>query len=152
MFAVLAWWRWSDIIFSRRNIYLSCTTIVLYYIVLYNYYIVLYKVTCWAMGSRWASSLRFRVRTVEPFWAQFPTWFYWNERMMTIWLLSVTLVIACKFDSGIAGRSTSYPRENIEISKSRQKLLKRIYYKSEYRILMVVGTTYYPSVLWRAGL
>ena len=37
-------------------------------------------------------------------------------------IFSVTLVIACIFDSGIAGRSTSYPRENFEISKSRQKL------------------------------
>jgi len=51
-------------------------------------------------------------------------------------LISVTLVIACKFDSGIAGRATSYPRENIECSKSRQKLENRSII-SEYRILIV---------------
>ena len=52
-----------------------------------------------------------------------------------IQIFSVTLVKVRKFDSGIAGRSTSYPRENIEISKSRQKLGKIYIIISEYRIL-----------------
>ena len=54
---------------------------------------------------------------------------------MHIYIFSVTLVIACKFDSGIAGRASSYPRENIEISKSGRSLKTSII--SEYRILYI---------------
>ena len=49
-----------------------------------------------------------------------------------IYIFSVTLVRACKLNSGIAGRSTSYPRENIEISKSRQKEACKIYSNIEF--------------------
>ena len=65
----------------------------------------------------------------------------WDIRFSTSILLKVTLVRGCKFNSGIARRSTSYPRENIELSKSRQKPCKN-YSKRISNLKTSVNDTY----------